>query len=1409
MKHNFMQDAENYTKVHRQKKRWHKVVTCLAAIVVFCTTHALILPAITMENSCQIPEHTHMQECYTQVTSIIKTVPVCSAEHLNLHKHTESCYDEKRNLVCGYADFVVHQHDSSCYDENGNRWCPLPEIKTHTHSEDCFAAVETAHEHTEACYTEEGELSCQEKKLAEPITICGKEEIILHTHQPYVSVETPGCCDETGKLICGQVQVEEHQHTESCFETIEEPADTESLTCTNTEEAHVHSPMCYGTWELTCGMEEHTHNEACTPPNEQLTYYCGKAEHTHSDACFDTDGKRTCTLEEHVHDETCTVPSLLEEDEVRVKKVISMIEKLPTSAEIEEALAAFEESNDTEGEEVYYQEISEKVRYVYSYYEDLGAKLQEQVTNREKLLELSWLYSADTLEVTDTLTVYQVNQYKEAKNALGYSETAGKTVGTTIDSGRMSFTYWDAITVEKQDGVLKVTDISTVEEAKKDLEIPANGFVIMTQEKAVTVTVGDYVTTDFDYTVQGNNTNGLGTITFSNTPRIKADKDNSEKLSIVQGADTRDIIEVNLYDYNSNVNSRYNGDKSYPGFQQDGGVDTVSGTYSSNFGNNITADLAAGHSSVTVNNGDNINATIDTGAGLANSPISGKMQSTLSDDGYPVLANGKVLDYLWSNSSCATKQNTQSINGLFQYNETTGAYTFNSRTNHAQFNSADDTFTLYNQIISSNFIWYPFGNFLPFNDIAHQSAQASTIDRSYLQNIASTALDKYNNGKGDEYKTLAESINKWIGLMDAKYGSKWGAVEAVNEYFNGHPYGPSKKTGQKFDFASQTDLLDKVYSIDFDEPTDFYFGMEMKMNFMQPKAGLTGKDGQQPMVFEFSGDDDVWVYIDGKLVLDLSGIHRHVGGKIDFTTGKIYYQDLNVSTGDVGGYTEKANFQSLGLEVDSSGRLKDYSTHTFNFYYMERGAGSGVCRMNFNFPLLRKNTIAVTKKLSVDDESKLPLLGNPDFKFQVLRENSDELFIGANTPYNIFDSNNEKIGEGVTDDNGVFAIKAGQTAIFDDIPENAGRYYVRELLDPDSFEQYGTISVSGSTQTTNYDVKIGEDTFKGVNSPVKDMSDGATVFQFDNHVDTSKLGSLSITKTLKRYSEITSAQQFRFHIKLDGADIPVGTVYTVGTETRQVETAGIITLAPDETAVFSNILAGTTWSVQETEESAAEYYVTYTVDGKETEGPPSGVIQTATVISVTVNNGEKGTSIEIPIRKILETPDGMEHTYTLRLDQVTDQTGKVLSDLAFYQELQLKITKDPVNEKFVINYPQTGLGTLPQKFYYRIAENKSQDDTETRYDPAVYVVEVTVTEENGAFTASITKVWKDGTEISMDAGTVPAVSFTNRLVYYELPETGGTGTIMYTAGGLLFIFTAAILLKHNYKKRRKEGSHSS
>lgn len=69
MRQNISRDAEHFAKQNHRHKIWKKVVSCLACLVVFCTTYALILPALTLEAQCDIPEHTHSESCYAQVTS--------------------------------------------------------------------------------------------------------------------------------------------------------------------------------------------------------------------------------------------------------------------------------------------------------------------------------------------------------------------------------------------------------------------------------------------------------------------------------------------------------------------------------------------------------------------------------------------------------------------------------------------------------------------------------------------------------------------------------------------------------------------------------------------------------------------------------------------------------------------------------------------------------------------------------------------------------------------------------------------------------------------------------------------------------------------------------------------------------------------------------------------------------------------------------------------------------------------------------------------------------------------------------------------------------------------------------------------------------------------------------------------
>ena len=339
-----LQGTEKYTKAHLRKKRWYQVVTCLAAVVVFCTTYALILPAITLEKQCDIPEHTHTDACYTQVMSREMTVPVCSAETLAIHQHTASCYDSDGDLTCGYANFVVHRHDSTCYGENGNLWCPLPEIEAHQHTDSCYTQP-GVHEHTADCYTlEQRELTCVEHVHTENCYVqsrhlaCGREESEGHQHNETCMVEksviqcgleesaghqhSESCMGENGEIQCGIAESQGHFHTESCMGIILKAQ------CGIAEsEGHHHDDSCYEpTQELVCEIEsDHQHTDACYAWEQVLiceistqleastepVLTCGEPEvilHKHTADCSDGNGYLICGMPqvlEHRHTDTC------------------------------------------------------------------------------------------------------------------------------------------------------------------------------------------------------------------------------------------------------------------------------------------------------------------------------------------------------------------------------------------------------------------------------------------------------------------------------------------------------------------------------------------------------------------------------------------------------------------------------------------------------------------------------------------------------------------------------------------------------------------------------------------------------------------------------------------------------------------------------------------------------------------------------------------------------------------------------------------------------------------------------------------------------------------------------------------------------------------------------------------------
>lgn len=140
-----------------------------------------------------------------------------------------------------------------------------------------------------------------------------------------------------------------------------------------------------------------------------------------------------------------------------------------------------------------------------------------------------------------------------------------------------------------------------------------------------------------------------------------------------------------------------------------------------------------------------------------------------------------------------------------------------------------------------------------------------------------------------------------------------------------------------------------------------HFGMSMTTEFVQPNGGKTTKN--EDMIFEFSGDDDVWVYIDGVLVGDLGGIHEKATLKINFATGEVKVGHIDGANGtkkEIETTNIKTKFQAAGADTTnfSGNTFRDSTKHTLSFFYLERGAGASNMSLKFNLTTLPSSEVA-------------------------------------------------------------------------------------------------------------------------------------------------------------------------------------------------------------------------------------------------------------------------------------------------------------------------------------------------------------------------------------------------------------------------------------------------------------------
>ena len=265
-------------------------------------------------------------------------------------------------------------------------------------------------------------------------------------------------------------------------------------------------------------------------------------------------------------------------------------------------------------------------------------------------------------------------------------------------------------------------------------------------------------------------------------------------------------------------------------------------------------------------------------------------------------------------------------------------------------------------------------------------------------------------------------------------------------------YAAYDKTSKKFNLSPQNYCANQTDTPCFTpfgndtKDNKYSFGMNLGADFYMPKDG---KVNNQDMVFDFTGDDDVWVFIDGVLVLDLGGIHQALGGKINFATGKITY-DKTQRYGNSPATTITQAFTNAGETWDSTA----YKTHHLSFFYLERGDGGSNCKISFNLP------VKPSKAIDIEKETLGTIDADKQFQFQLLVGNSSTLYRGKYSVYNAY-TNQVVQSDKSTGDNGVITLAKGQFArVQSDTFTDDTTYKVREL----NSSGY-TVSANGSPMT--------------------------------------------------------------------------------------------------------------------------------------------------------------------------------------------------------------------------------------------------------------------------------------------------------------------------------------------------------
>ena len=437
-------------------------------------------------------------------------------------------------------------------------------------------------------------------------------------------------------------------------------------------------------------------------------------------------------------------------------------------------------------------------------------------------------------------------------------------------------------------------------------------------------------------------------------------------------------------------------------------------------------------------------------------------------------------------------------------------------------------------------------------NVNHLFLQGTYDETGYFSYNSAQNYAQYNNGNFIVYDQAAAPNGNGTANYHGNFFPYNTFGEASNSQYMWYDVNDALLTPDDPEYNTRLRSLANI---------NYTFGMEIVSDFYMSKEGRDERGRE--IVYEFNGDDDLWVFIDDKLALDIGGVHGAIHGTINFTTGEIIVASEKKYS--VTGETSPKNTEVAGsvttslaeqfrkaykeqgksdaeitalldetFNKDNNGNytsFKPYTMHNMKMFYMESGMGASNLNVRFNLPVIPPASFAIEKDLPEDVQSKYT---DRRFAFKVYVEdeyNSDHYVQIMQNQVGEGKLVTKAVYEGTTTpatfDDGILYLRPDE-AIQLSIGDERLRYYVEEIeIDPDMWRE---VDINNAQATMVLD---GTDHTGHVRSDYQPVSQRARVV-FDNvPKNTQKL-------LINKFVESTDPQSanpnvgFEFYVYLEG-----------------------------------------------------------------------------------------------------------------------------------------------------------------------------------------------------------------------------------------------------------------------------------